>query len=602
MMHNKQSSQKKGTADYIQEYATAAKKILAESNQLKKIKIAVLSGSTIEGLKEVLFMKCYELGIHSEIFIGGYNQYNQEILDEKSRLYAFKPDLVILSIDTRLLLGDAYFNYYQLSQKEIGKLQEHILQQLESLANKLTQHLHCKVVLHNLQVPTRSPLGILDNKQGLGLIEFVAKLNLEISKQFRENTQVFIFDYESFCSRWGKNNILDYKMYYLGDIQVNLTYLPALCEEYVSYVKALLSLTKKCIVLDLDNTLWGGVIGEDGMEGIQLGPTPEGRPFVEFQKYLLSLFNRGIILAINSRNNPEDAHVVLSKHPHMILREKHFACVRVNWEDKVKNMKEISEELGIGLDSFVFFDDDPFNREMVRSSLPEMTVIDLPQDPSLYLETLMSLNDFASFQFSQEDRRRGQMYAEQRERKQLSDASSTISEYLKALAMVVTIEQADSFAIPRISQLTQKTNQFTMTTKRYSEEDIERMTEDENYMVFSVKVKDKFGDNGITGAVIIKKDGERWVIDSFLLSCRIIGRRVEEAILAYILTGAKKENAATLVGAFIQTKKNAPAKAFYEKNGFKLVEDKEDGQVWEFPVDQEYRYPDFVTIMGTWID
>lgn len=589
----------KSIADYIREHNLVTKKLQTENtDQLKRIKIAVLSSSTMDGLKEVLFVKCYELGIMTEIFIGGYNQYNQEIMDEKSRLYGFRPDMVILSIDAKSFLGDAFFNYYQLSDQETGRLLEQTVQQIKVLAGTITQNLNCKVVLHNFQVPVYSPLGILDNKQKIGFIEFVGNINLGIVKQFKENSQVFVFDYDAFCSKWGKNNILDYKMYYLGDIQVNFKYLPKLCEEYISYIKPLAGLTKKCMVLDLDNTLWGGIVGEDGLEGIKLGPTPEGRPFVEFQKYILSLFNRGVILAINSKNNPEDAYRVLRQHPYMVLRENNFASIKINWEDKISNMKKIAEELDIEMDSFVFLDDDQFNREMVRASLPEVKVVDLPSDPSLYLKALMELNDFNSFQFSEEDKRRGQLYAEQKERQKLRAITTDITEYLKALDMTITIEGANAFTVPRISQLTQKTNQFNMTTKRYSEEEISKIAQSQEKMIFAVKVADKFGDNGITGTAIVKKGAKQWLIDSFLLSCRIIGRRVEETMLAHILKKAKEEGVSTLVGEFIQTKKNIPAKGFYGNNGFKLLEEREDRQLWEFSVEQEYEYPNFIKVIG----
>ncbi len=365
---------------------------------------------------------------------------------------------------------------------------------------------------------------------------------------------------------------------------------------FFSYIKPLL-LTKKCLVLDLDDTLWGGIIGEDGLEGIKLGPTPEGRPFLEFQKYILSLFNRGIILAINSKNNLEDALNVLRKHPYAVLKEKHFASIKINWDDKISNMKAIADEINIGLDSLVFFDDDKLNREMVSSALPEVKVVDLPDDPSLYLKTLMELNDFNSFHFSEEDKARGRMYADQRKRQELSQTATDITEYLKALNMKVTIEPASPFNIPRISQLTQKTNQFNMTTRRYSEEDIKKLSGNKNYLVFSVKVEDKFGDNGITGIAIVKKEEKKWIIDSFLLSCRIIGRRVEETMLAYILEEAKKEKVKTLIGEFISTKKNTPAKEFYHKNGFKPIEKKGGVQWWEFLIKKEYKYPKFIKVV-----
>lgn len=597
MTHTEINAENRDIADYVREYGLITKELeTKDPTRFKNIKIAILASSTIQGLKEVLFVKCYELGILPDISVGGYNQYNQEIIDEKSWLYDFKPELVILSIDTKAILGDTFFTYYQLTDQEREDLLDQIVQQCNALTHKITEKLNCKVIFHNLQVPSYSPLGILDNKQKLGFVEFVKTINLKAAELFKQDSKVFVFDYDGFCSKWGKKHILNYKMYYLGDIQIDFPYLSRLCQEYMAYIKPAVSLTKKCIVLDLDNTLWGGVIGEDGMEGIKLGPTPEGRPFVEFQKYLLSLYNRGVILAINSKNNEEDVTKVLREHPYMVLRENHFASIKANWNDKISNMKEIAEDLEIGLDSFVFFDDDPFNREVVKGSLPEVLTMDVPKDPSLYLEALMELNDFNSFQYSDEDKRRGQMYAEQRKRQELSKITTDITEYLKALEMVITLEQANSFTIPRISQLTQKTNQFNMTTKRYLEDDIKAFLQ-QGDIVCSVKVVDKFGDNGITGVAIVKKELDKWFIDSFLLSCRVIGRRVEETMIAYIFAKAKEEHATSIIAEFVPTKKNMLAKDFYKKNGFRLVEEKEGREVWEYLLEKEYAYPDFVKVV-----
>jgi len=596
---NKKNAQKiKTVSDYFEEYRSVKKKLEFEDiSKLKKVKIAILSSSTIQGIEKILSVECYNLGIIPEIFIGGYKQYYQEVLDKTSSLYEFKPDLIIISIDTHTLLGDAYFSYFQLAEEEKKRLFKNGINEVTSLVDNIKKNLNSKVIFHNFEVPIYSPLGIIDNKQELGFIEFVKKINSELEKRFKLDNQIFIFDYETFCSKWGKNNITDYKMYYLGDIKINLKYLPKLCGEYISYIKPLMSMTKKCIVLDLDNTLWGGIIGEDGLAGIRLGPNPEGKPFVEFQKYILSLFNRGIILAINSKNNLEDALDVIKNHPYMILREENFASIKINWNDKVSNIKEIAKELSIGLDSLVFFDDDKLNREMVKLALPEVEVVDLPEDPSLYLKVLMELNDFNSFYFSEEDKKKGVMYVDQRRRSELSEVGTDITEYLKALDMSVVIERATPFNIPRISQLTQKTNQFNMTTRRYLEENIKQFSDNNNYFVFSVKVEDKFGDNGLTGIAIIEKKERKWIIDSFLLSCRVIGRRIEETILAYILEEAEKEKVDVLIGEFIPTKKNDPAKDFYRKNGFELIGEKKDMQLWKFPVEKSYKYPEFIKIV-----
>ena len=582
--------------DYISLYKKISKDVEKIKTE-KNIKIAILSSFTFKGIEEILFVKCCKLGVIPKFFIGDYNQYHQEILDEKRGLYKFDADIIILFIDLRSLLGEQFFLPYQLSDDERKQWIDEKLSEIQSLIDKIKENSSAKVILHNFEVPLHSPLGIAESKQKFGFIESIEFLNSELKNLFKSDSQVFIFDYNSFSSKIGKQNIMDHKMYYLGDMKVDMKYLPELCESYLSYVKPVLSLTKKCIVLDLDNTLWGGIVGEDGLEGIKLGPTPEGRPFMEFQKYLLSLFNRGIILAINSKNNFDDAMQVLKDHPHMVLKEKHFASMRINWDDKISNMKSIVEELNIGLDSFVFFDDVKLNREMIKDALPEVFVVDLPDDPSLYVDTIMNLQEFNTFQITEEDRKKGRMYAERRSRKIFKKTVTDITEYLKRLDMIATIEKANSFNIPRISQMTQKTNQFNMTTRRYLEEDIKKFSNDKNHLVASIKIEDKFGDNGITGVAIVEKEKDKWKIDTFLLSCRVIGRNIENSLLAYIVEQANKENVKEISAEFISTKKNAPAKDFYKNNNFKLVNEKNDLQEWRFDLSKQYPYPDFIKIV-----
>ena len=587
----------KGTADYFNLYKEIEKEIEhIKMDDGKRIKIALLSSFTIKGIKEVLSVKCYKTGVFPEIYVADYNQYSQEILDSNSQFYKFEPDLVILFIDSRAILGEQYLLPYAMPKEQRRDLIKEKSGEIKSLIDTIKERLNSKILLHNFEVPLHSPLGIMDNKEKFGFKESIIKLDLDLSESFKDDAQVFVFDYDGFCSGIGKKNIMDYKMYYLGDIKIDLQHIPALCDEYLAYIKPLMSLTKKCIVLDLDNTLWGGIVGEDGLEGIKLGPTPEGRPFLEFQKFLLALFNRGVILAINSKNNPEDVKEVFEKHPNMILKEEHFASMQVNWNDKISNMKAIAEEINIGMDSLVFVDDDKLNREMIREEFPEVLVVELPDDPALYLKTMMEINDFNTLQITEEDKKKGKMYAEQRKRTDLHKTATDITEYLKNLKMVVTIEKASSFNIPRISQMTQKTNQFNMTTRRYLEEDIKKFSESSNFLVASIKVEDKFGDNGITGTAIVEKGTEGWRIDTFLLSCRVIGRRVEETLLAYILEEANKENAEVLVGEFIPTKKNAPAKDFYKNNGFKLVNKDNRKEIWEFDAAKKYPYPDFIKV------
>ena len=587
-----------GIADYLNLYKCLMEEIKKRKLQnTKKIKVALLSSFTIQGIMETLFVKCCEIGIIPEFYIADYNQYAQEILDSNSGLYKFKPDLVIIFVDTRAFLGDQYFLPYQISDEQRKSQIDEKTKEMLLLVQKIKDKSSAKILLHNFEVPLHSPLGILENKQKFGFAESIETLNASLIDSFKDDSQVFVFDYDSFCSGIGKQNIMDYRMYYLADMKIDVKYIPHLCNEYLAYIKPLVSVTRKCIVLDLDNTLWGGIVGEDGLGGIKLGPTPEGRPFLEFQKYLLSLFNRGVVLAVNSKNNADDALEVFRKHPYMVLKEEHFAAMQINWNDKISNMKAIAKEINIGMDSLIFIDDDKLSREMVSKALPDVLVVDLPNDPSLYLIKLMEINDFNTFQLTEEDRNKGRMYAEQRKRAELQETATDITEYLKNLEMVVTIEKANSFNIPRISQLTQKTNQFNMTTRRYLEEDIKKFSASSNFMVLSVNVKDKFGDNGITGAAIVEKGVANWRIDSFLLSCRIIGRRVEETLLSYILKEAKKEKAKLLIGEFIPTKKNIPAKDFYKNNDFKLVKKEGNKEILAHDVAKEYNFPDFIKVI-----
>lgn len=587
----------------IADYMSAYKKIEGEKANVhasRTLKIALLSSFTVNGIKEVLDVKCYMLGITLQFYETPYKQFAQDILRRDSQLYKFKPDLTILYIDTIDLLGEDFFFPYRISDERRKTLADEKYKELSALVRTLTANSRGKIVLHNLKVPCHSPLGILENKQKFGFFEMIRSINNRLSRNFKNSSQVFIFDYDMFCSKHGKRHIIDNKMYYLGDIKLGFDSIPLLCEEYMSYIKPMMSFTKKCLVLDLDNTLWGGVIGEDGIEGIRLGPTPEGRPFLEFQKYILNLFERGVVLAINSSNNPEDVKKVFSEHPYMILKEEHFAAVEINWNDKISNMKSIAEKINIGLDALVFIDDDKANKEIVRAAIPEVYVFDLPEDPSDYTNALMEFNDFNTLQLTEEDKNRNRLYAAEKHRKKHKERVTDITQYLKDLEMAVTIAKACPLTIPRISQLTQKTNQFNMTTKRYMEEDIKRLAEDDSYLVISIKVEDKFGDNGITGVVIIEKYPGQWRIDTFLLSCRVLGREIEKALLAVIIQRMQAEGCTKLIGEFIPTPKNTPAKDFYPNNNFKLISSKNaDIQKWELAVTPRSTIAhDFITIVN----
>jgi FkbH-like protein len=313
---------------------------------------------------------------------------------------------------------------------------------------------------------------------------------------------------------------------------------------------------------------------------------------MEFQRNLLALFQRGILLAINSKNNPEDALKVIREHPYMILREENFASMKINWNDKVSNMKEIATELNIGLDSMVFFDDDPLNREYIEINLPQVNTVNLSSDPSLYSQILQEINEFSILKITNEDTTRGQMYHQQLQRKELEQTSPNLGDFLAQLGIHVLIKKTNNFTIPRISQLTLKTNQFNLTTRRYQEEDIRKFLQDDKMLVGCAQVEDKFGDNGITGVFIVKKEKPtEWLLDTFLLSCRVMGREVEKGILNFILDTAKKNGVQKIKAQFIPTQKNKPSESFLPNCGFK-----KNGEYWIYDLDIPFESPKYVQV------
>jgi len=563
-----------------------------ENNFEKKIRISILSSFTLNGIEEIFQVKCDEKNISCNICLGGYNQYNQEILDPHSQLYQFQPNLTFLILDTRSILEDLWYFPYSIDEKQRQNFIKKKFKEIENLITIFIKNSNSKLIISNFFIPTNSNYGIFETKSNFGLQKMINTLNNNLQDFIRNLDSVYLFDMNGFISKHGENNVFDPKQFLFGDIKISLDFIPYLVNDLMGYVIATLGISKRCIVLDLDNTLWGGIIGEDEFDGIKLGSDPSGKAFVEFQKHLLGLHNRGILLAINSKNNFDDAMKVIEEHPDMILKKEHFASIKINWNDKVSNIKEISDELNFGLENFVFFDDDPLNREFMKSSLPQVLTVDLPSDPSKYVRTMQEMNEFNLLKITNEDKQRGVMYSQQRERKTFETSSNNLEDFLKNMDLKITIKKVDTFTIPRISQLILKTNQFNLTTKRYSLEEIQKMSQNNNMLMGCVQVEDKFGDNGITAAFIVEKNGTKeWILDTFLLSCRVMGRQIEKSILGYIIKLAKQNNVDKIIANFIPTKKNQPIENFLPDCGFKKEQD-----FWSISLNDSFMAPDFIKI------
>ena len=572
-------------------YINKAKEITSVSD--KKIKIGILSSFTINGLKEVLQVKTSERNISSAIYESPYNQYSQEILNQDSSLYKFLPEITFLIIDTRNIFGE-YFRFpYSINSVERIKIVEKKINEIKNLINKFVDKTNSKLIITKLNIPSFSPYGIFETKMEYSFHEMINSFNQKLMKEYKDSENVYVYDFEKFVSKYGEDNIFDYNQFFFGDLKISMKYLPLFGQELMKYVVAHLGITKKCIVLDLDNTLWGGIVGEDGFNGIKLGPEPPGNTFMEFQRVLLSLQQRGIILAINSKNNFEDAIKVIKDHPYMILREEHFASIKINWKDKVSNMKEIVKELNVGSDSLVFIDDDPVNREFVKSIYPEILVVDVVNDSSTYVSMIENMIDFNLLKITNEDKNRGKMYLKQKEVNELQESTPDLQTFLSQLNLKIIIKEVDEFSLPRTSQLILKTNQFNLTTKRYQQVEIEKMNLNSNFFVGCAQVEDKFGDNGITGVFIIRKENEEeWRIDTFLMSCRIMGRDIEKGMMTYVIKKEKENKIKKIRADFIPTQKNKPIENFLSECGFE-----KDKNSWTYIIKSKIKFPEYLSIV-----
>jgi FkbH-like protein len=426
------------------------------------------------------------------------------------------------------------------------------------------------ILIHNFEVPIHPCYGVYDYQKRFNQVNTIRNINLQLVELVNSYDNCFIVDLDLMQSYVGYRDFIDTRYWHIGKAPYSREALMLIAKEYMKFARASLGRNRKCLVIDCDNTLWGGIIGEDGIDGIKLGRTYPGSAYLEFQQSILDLYNRGVILAISSKNNKDDVLEVLNNHPDMALNEEHFAIIKADWNDKVSNIKEIAEDLNIGLDSMVFVDDSDFETNMVNEYLPEVKVVTLPKDPTVYRDTLNSYGLFDSLVVSEEDGKRGKMYKTELGRKRLKSESINLESYFASLEMEIVIGNPDSFLIPRVAQLTQRTNQFNLTTKRYLEADVESFVKSDNHEVKYLKLKDRFGDMGLVGVAILEYKDYTALIDSFLMSCRIIGRCVEDVLLRYCIECALEKGMQKIYGYYLKTKKNSQVSDFYQKRGFEV--------------------------------
>ncbi len=543
-------------------------------------RLAVLRSFTVEPGIPLLRAEAFVRAIDLTVKLGDFNAYPQEILDPDSSLYRFTPDAVVLAARTADLAPDLWNQYPDLAPEAVAAATERVSSDLRQWIQAFRKHSSAALIVHSFEIPARPSMGLLDAQQETGQSVAIQQINRTLRQIANEHRGVYVLDYDGLVARHGRLRWHDERKWLIARMPIAADHLIYLAREWLRFLTPLSGKTAKVLVADLDNTMWGGVIGEDGMTGIKLGPEYPGAAYQNAQRAMLDLTRRGILLAICSKNNPEDAKEALEKHPGMILKPKDFSAVRINWNDKAQNLREIASELNVGVDALAFMDDNPVEREQIRSALPEVTILDLPEDPLAYAATIRDCPVFERLALSGEDQQRTTLYAAQRERSQAEQSYQTKEDFFRYLDQEAEVASVSPATLARVAQLTQKTNQFNLTTRRYTEQQIADMVARPGWQVLSVKVRDRFGDHGLVGVAITCDEAEGCEIETFLLSCRVIGRAVETALLSYLAQGAAARGRLRLAGRFIPTKKNAPARDFYAQHGFHLLENNSNGSIW----------------------
>jgi len=558
----------------------------SRTSGLRPYTIALLSSFSIEFLHDALIAMGIAHGLAITIQQSGFNTFRQDLLDGESSLYKAKPDLVVLAVEGEAWTVAPYGAFFDAAERDIEAVALTVRTELASLCKAFRSRCAAPLLIHNLAMPAWRKLGIGDAREAAGQTALVLRVNEAIASCAGEATDVHVVDYAGLVNRFGALSWYDDRMRLYAGAPIASAMQPHLAATYVQYVAALLGLAKKCAVLDLDNTLWGGIIGEDGIDAIALGATYPGSAFVEFQAYLRDLHRRGVILAVASKNNPSDAEEAFDKHPSMLLKRSDFAAMEINWGPKSESLVRLSKRLSIGLEHMVLIDDNPAECEEVRRSLPMVSVVQLPPRPEAYVRTLQEAALFDTLGMSVEDRNRGKLYAQRAEAEALRGAMNSVEDYYRDLAMKLTIAPVGKDSLTRTAQLTRKTNQFNVTTLRYSEAEVERRAQEPDWIVATVAVEDRFGDNGIVGVIMAQAEDDALMIDTLLLSCRVIGRTVETAMLAHLCDEAQRRGLRTLRGRVIPTPKNEPVKDLFARHGFDKVD--VDGQgttYWRLDLD-----------------
>ena len=540
------------------------------SDNHPQYKLAVLGDCATQHLATALKGYAQYAGFPMQVFDADYNQLDAQIMDPQSELYQFAPDGVLIYLCTEKLLA-AYWET-PLQSRELFAQQ--MYRKISRYWQTLAAHGNISVLQFDFVTVDDGIFGSYAWKTAASFPFQLRKLKYLLAEGCQEHKTIFLVDIDSLQMQVGRSRFFEEKMYYVAKMPISLECLPEAAKRVVDVICALRGQSKKCVITDLDNTLWGGVIGDDGLQGVQIGELGGGPAFTHLQHWLKALKDRGILLAVCSKNNEETAKEVFEKHPEMVLRLEDFAAFTANWEDKASNIRSIQQTLNIGMDSLVFLDDNPFEPELVRSLLPEVTVPELPEDPAEYVSYLTGLNLFETGSFSAQDADRTRQYREEAARTELLQSFGSYEAYLSGLEMKAVSAPFDPFHYPRIAQLTQRSNQFNLRTVRYTEAQIEELAGDPAHITRYYTLRDNMGDHGLISVVVLdKKDPDTLFISEWLMSCRVLKRGMEEFIVNDLVKIAGEHGYSRLVGEYIKTPKNSMVADLYLRMGFEAEGD-----------------------------
>lgn len=545
------------------------KKLSKQHIEGNNIRIAIVGDTATQLLSTAIKGSCVERGYNAELFEADYSQVEQQLLSPDSDLNNFGADFIVIFQSTHKL-GE---KHSLLPAERQAVLADERLDFISSICSNPSFE-GKKIIYFNYPEIGDTVFGSYSNKVESSFVYQVRKLNYELMRLAQQYSNLFVCDLAELQSKFGRDKMFAPNTYANTEMVLRMDMLPYVASRVMDIICAIKGQFKKCLILDLDNTIWGGVIGDDGIEGIQLGHgLGIGKMFTEFQMWIKKLKQRGIIICVASKNNEDTAKEPFEKHPDMVLKLDDIAVFQANWETKVDNIRTIQSILNIGFDSMVFLDDNPFERNIVRENVPDITVPELPEYPEDYLEYLYSLNLFETASYSNLDKDRTKQYQVEAQRVTLSKSFANEADFLKSLNMVSTVSGFTKFNTPRVAQLSQRSNQFNLRTVRYTDADIEAFANDPNLIDLCFTLEDRFGDNGLIAVVIMKpQDSETLFVDTWFMSCRVLKRGMENFTLNTMVERAKATGYKYIVGEYLPTLKNKMVENHYNILGFEQIE------------------------------